>query len=59
LYENSNERSELVSFKTDIWKLRGPRRGFEKGDALYVERKMMLCIYHSNVRKQVKGRVFE
>jgi hypothetical protein len=41
-----NERSGLAWFKTAIWKLRGVRKGFEKGDALYVERKKMLYIYY-------------
>jgi hypothetical protein len=45
-----NGRSGLAWFKTGIWKLRGMR----KGDALYVERKM-LYIYYKNVRKRRSG----
>jgi hypothetical protein len=41
-----NERSGLAWFKTGIWKLRGMRKEFEKEDALYVERKRMLCIHY-------------
>jgi hypothetical protein len=40
------ERSGLAWFKTGIWKLRGMRKGFEKGRVLYVVRKKILHIYY-------------
>jgi hypothetical protein len=50
-----NERSGLAWFKTGIWKLRGTRKGFEKGrcplrsedeDAVYVAPNPKNCPFH-------------
>jgi hypothetical protein len=41
-----NERSGLAWFRTGIWKLKEMRKGYEKEDAVYAERKKMLYMYY-------------
>jgi hypothetical protein len=46
VYCTRNERSGLAWFKSGIWKLRGMRKGFEKGSSPHVVRMKMPYIYY-------------